>query len=112
MNYVKMFAEYNEAVTLQSASFQTLADGRQTRTWVNVATDEAPLAPASMNRMQFEAGMGVTMTTVLYLDATDNLAIATVVAVGNRIVAGTKTYDVVGVHAYGTHTEVSLNVVL
>ena len=112
MNYVKLFAEYNEVVTLQSATYQTLANGRQTPTWTTVATDEAPLAPASMNRMQYEAGMGITMTAVLYLDITDNAAIAAVVAIGNRIVAGTKNYDVVGIHPYGTHLEVSLNVVL
>ena len=112
MNYVSLFADMNQDVALESATYETLADGRQIAHWTTVATDTAPVAPASMSRMTHEAGMGVTMTTVLYLDSTDNAAVDAAVATGNRIVVGTQHYDVVDIHRYGTHTEVSLNVVL
>lgn len=104
-----MFDSYVAAFTLQTATFQTLADGRQTPTWSPVAVSEGPLLPASMSLTRYEEGAGVTVTNVLYVESDSP---ATIVAVGNRIVVAGTSYDVVRVRNYGTHKEVELNVIL
>lgn len=109
MSYLTMFDPYVKAFTLQTATFQTLADGRQTPTWATIAVSEGPLVPASMSLTRYEEGAGVLVTNVLYVDAEDP---AFVVAVGNHIVVAGTSYDVVRVRDYGTHKEVELNVVL
>jgi hypothetical protein len=104
-----MFDPYIKAFTLQTATHQTLADGRQTSTWTPVAVSEGPLVPASMSLTRYEEGAGISVTNVLYVDSEGPAAI---VAVGNRIVVAGQPYDVVRVRDYVEHKEVELNVVL
>jgi hypothetical protein len=110
MNYVKMlFPEYATVVTLKAATFQTLSDGRQAAFWPDGPTDEGALLPASSNLVRYEAGEGISISNVLYLDAESVCAAA---LPGNRFVIDTQTYDVMKVRDYDTHKEVELNVVL
>jgi hypothetical protein len=109
MSYLDIFDPYVKAFTLQSATYETLAGGRQVPHWTPVATSEGPLLPASMSLMRYEEGAGVTVTNVLYVESESP---ATNVAVGNRIVVAGTSYDVVRVRDYVEHKEVELNVVL
>ena len=109
MSYLSMYDAYAKAFTLQIATFQTLADGRQTPTWAPVAVSEGPLVPASMSLTRYEEGAGVMVTNVLYVDSESPAAIA---AVGNHIVVAGQVYDVVRVRNFETHLEVELNAVL
>lgn len=104
-----MFDSYVTAFTLQAATFETLADGRQVPHWSPVVVSEGPLLPASMSLTRYEEGAGVTVTNVLYVESESP---AFIVAVGNRIVVAGTSYDVVRVRDYGTHKEVELNVIL
>jgi hypothetical protein len=109
MSYLTMFDPYVKAFTLQTATFQTLADGRQTPTWATIAVSEGPLVPASMSLTRYEEGAGIAVTNVLYVDSESPAA---VVAVGNHILVAGQVYDVVRVRNYETHLEVELNAVL